>query len=96
MPTCSCCTWTRGDRERVGLAASSNVTTTIHRIDGQDVCRVHVEPSGHPVEAETTIADAKGQFVKKRKFFIRLNNGTRAVTDEEQRQRYIAQRWGGS
>jgi predicted HTH transcriptional regulator len=34
----------------VGLAAAANVTTTVHRVDGHDICRVHVEPSGHPVE----------------------------------------------
>jgi hypothetical protein len=27
-------------------------------------------------------------------FFIRLNNGTRAIGDERERERYIAQRWG--
>ena len=78
----------------VGLAAAANVTTTIHRLDGHDVCRVHVEPSGHPVEAEVTVADEQGQFAKERHFYVRLNNGTRAIKDEKERERYIAQRWG--
>jgi type I restriction enzyme R subunit len=78
----------------VGLAAAANVTTTIHHVDGHDVCRVHVEPSGHPVEAETTVADEQGRFGKKRLFYVRLNNGTRAIEDERERERFIAQRWG--
>jgi type I restriction enzyme R subunit len=77
----------------VGLAAAANVTTTIHHVDGHDLCRVHVEPSGHPVEAEVTTANDHGQLAKKRVFFIRLNNGTRAIEDERERERYIAQRW---
>jgi type I restriction enzyme R subunit len=78
----------------VGLAAAANVATTIHRVDGHDVCRVHVEPSGHPVEAEVTVVDERGQHRRERRFFIRLNNATRAIEDERDRQRYIAQRWG--
>ena len=79
----------------VGLAAAANVTTTIHYVDGHDVCRVHVEPSGHPVEAEITAVDEHGQFSRKRSFLVRLNNATRAIDDERERQRYIAQRWRG-
>ncbi len=78
----------------VGLAAAANVTTTIHQPDGHDLCRVHVEPSGHPVEAEVTVADRQGQFGRKRLLYVRLNNGTRAIEDERERERYIAQRWG--
>jgi type I restriction enzyme R subunit len=78
----------------VGLAAAANVTTTIHHVDGHDLCRVHVEPSGHPVDAEVTVADSPGQLARKRVFFIRLNNGTRAIEDDGERERYIAQRWG--
>jgi hypothetical protein len=39
--------------------------------------------------------DKQGQFSKKRMFFVRLNNATRAIEDEDERQRYIAHRWGG-
>jgi type I restriction enzyme R subunit len=77
----------------VGLAAAANVTTEIHHVDGHDVCRVHVEPSGHPVLADVTIADRQGQFSKKQLFFVRLNNATRSIEDERERERYIAQRW---
>ena len=78
----------------VGLAAAANITTTVHRVDGHDVCRVHVEPSGHPVDAEVTVVDDKGQFSKGQRFYVRLNNGTRAIDDERERERYVAQRWG--
>ncbi|MEX0754139.1 MAG: DEAD/DEAH box helicase family protein [Actinomycetota bacterium] len=78
----------------VGLAAASNVTTTVLRVDGHDLCRVHAEPSGHPVEAEVSMADRHGQFARKRLFYVRLNNGTRAIEDQVERERYIAQRWG--
>jgi type I restriction enzyme, R subunit len=78
----------------VGLAAAANVTTTIHHVDGHDLCRVHVEPSGHPVMAEVTLADERGRFAKKERFYIRLNNGTRAIEDQSECERYIAQRWG--
>ncbi len=78
----------------VGLAGAANATTTIHHVDGHDLCRVHVEPSGHPVDAEVTVSDRQGQFSKTRKFYVRLNNGTRAIDDERERQRYMAQRWG--
>ncbi|MEO8292756.1 MAG: RNA-binding domain-containing protein [Actinomycetota bacterium] len=78
----------------VGLAAAANVTTTVHHVDGHDVCRVHVEASGHPVEAEVTVVDRQGRSGKERRFYVRLNNGTRAIEDERERERYIAQRWG--
>jgi type I restriction enzyme, R subunit len=78
----------------VGLAAAANVTTLIHHVDGHDICRVHVEPSTFPAQAEVTVADAQGQFGKKTSFFVRLNNATREIEDELQVQRYIAQRWG--
>jgi predicted HTH transcriptional regulator len=77
-----------------GLAAAANVTTTIHRVGDHDLCRVHVEPSGHPVEAEVTVADGQGHFSKKQLFYVRLNNGTRVIEDERERERYVAQRWG--
>lgn len=78
----------------VGIAAASNVTTEVVSPNGEDVCRVHVEPSGHPVTATVTVADAKGQLIKKEAFYVRLNNGTRGITDEKEREKYIAARWG--
>jgi hypothetical protein len=37
----------------------SNVTTQIHTIDGEDLCRVHVRPCGFPIDA-TIVIDKKG------------------------------------
>lgn len=44
----------------VGAAAATNVTTQVHTVDGRDICRVHVKPSGHPVHADVTIVDQAG------------------------------------
>lgn len=75
----------------VGMAAATNVSTTVHTVDGHDLCRVHVSPSGHPVTAKvTTSQGVREQFV------VRLNNGTRAIDNEIELQHYIAQRWGAS
>ena len=78
----------------VGAAAATNVTTRIHTIDGRDLCRVHVKPCGHPVHAEVTIVDKQGQHAKKRIFYVRMNNGTRAIDNEAEVEKYIAGRWG--
>jgi type I restriction enzyme R subunit len=75
----------------VGLAAAANVTTQIQVINGDSLCRVHVEPCGHPVTAEISTEEGK-----KKAFFIRLNNGTKSIDDEVEVQRYIHQRWGDS
>jgi len=48
-----------------------------------DLCRVHVDPSGHPVRVGGV-------------FYIRLNNGTNAIEDDLEIERYIHQRWGDS
>lgn len=80
----------------VGAAAATNVTSQIHDIDGVDVCRVQVSPSGHPVHATVTTIDARGQHEKKARFYVRQGNGTREIADEPEIQRYVAQRWGAS
>ena len=46
------------------------------------------------MRATVTVADPKGQFVAKEAFFIRLNNGTREMTDAREIDKYIAGRWG--
>jgi type I restriction enzyme R subunit len=73
----------------VGLAAAANVTTDVHTVDHHDICRVHVQPSGHPVTATVTTSQGRQQ-----RFFVRINNSTRAIEDETEAQRYVAQRWG--
>jgi type I restriction enzyme, R subunit len=77
----------------LGETAASSVSTQIHTIDGADLCRVHVRPSGFPVDAKV-IVDKRGQFQKKTAFYIRIGNGTRDITDAAERQKYIASRWG--
>jgi len=72
----------------VGLAAAANVTTQIQTVDGKDVCRVHVEPSGHPVWAELPGTE-KGKPI----FFLRTNNSTQAANDELEIERDVQARW---
>jgi len=79
----------------VGPAAATYVTTKIERVNGGEVCRVHVRPSGHPVYANVTIA-SNGQHQKTSKFFVRVNNGTRSIDDAAEIERYIAERWPGT
>ena len=81
-------------KNAVALAAAANVTFAIHHVDGHDLCRVHADPSAHPVWAEVTVAEARGQLAKKQTFFFRYNNGTRSIEAEVEVQRDIAQRWG--
>jgi hypothetical protein len=78
----------------MGAAAVANVFTEFVTVDGKDVCRVHVKPSGHPVESSITI-EKKGQPEKKTSFFMRLNGQSREADTDEQKQLYVAQRWGG-
>lgn len=72
----------------VGIAAAANATTEVVSPNGDQICRVHVEPSGHPVTATVTVKGDKGQFAKEA-FFIRLNNGTREITDAQERENYF-------
>jgi hypothetical protein len=76
----------------VGEAAATYVTAQIHTIDGEDACRVHVEPSGHPVDA-TVHVQSGAQVDKRTAFYVRINNGTRAINDDIQREKDMASRW---
>ncbi len=78
----------------LGMAASANVGSEILEVGGKDLCRVHVRPSGFPVEAEVVEVDKKGQHQKKTLFYGRFGNGTRAITDPGERERYRIQIWG--
>ena len=55
-----------------GAAASSYLTVTFHEIDGEDICRVTVEPSGQPV----FVKDPKG---KDAILYLRVGNSTRSL-----------------
>lgn len=52
--------------------------------DGQELCRVDVAAGSQPAFAKTSKAD--------RVFFVRLNNSTRAVPEDEIAP-YAAHRW---
>ncbi len=78
----------------VGMAAAANVGQEILGVGGKDLCRVHVRPSGFPVEAEVVEVDKNGQHVKKKIFYGRFGNGTRAISDPKERERYKVQVWG--
>lgn len=78
----------------VGPAAAANVTHEILHVEGEDLCRVHVRPSGFPVEARITEVDKQSQHQKKKVFYGRFGGATRAVTDEAELERYKLQIWG--
>jgi type I restriction enzyme R subunit len=78
----------------VGMAAAANVGQEILEVGGKDLCRVHVKPSSFPVEATVVEVDKKGQHVEKKLFYGRFGNGTRAITDPTERERYKVQVWG--
>lgn len=73
--------------------AATAIVPPRHTIDGKDLCWVHVEPSGFLVEAEVTVLK-DGQRWKKTASYVRLNNKTAEITDEAEKKKYIAQRWG--
>ncbi len=77
----------------VGTAAATKVRARIHHVDGRDVCRVQVDPSGSPVDATVTVVK-KGQHEKQTNFYVRIGNGTEAL-DEDERETYVAGRWPG-
>ena len=53
-----------------------------------------MKPSSFPVEAEVVRVDKNGQHQKKRLFYGRFGNGTRAIADPSERERYKLQVWG--
>jgi type I restriction enzyme R subunit len=73
-----------------GALGHSAVMRTRARIatrEGHEICRLDVAPSARPVWARTS----KGDPI----FFVRMNNSTRALPDEEIRL-YLADRWPAS
>lgn len=58
----------------IGKPALANVSVSFEELDGQDVCCIEVRPSQTPVYAS-------GKQTKD--FFVRLNNGTRALDVQE-------------
>jgi type I restriction enzyme R subunit len=80
--------------QSMGAAAATNITTQMHTIDGKDLARAHVKPSGVPVDATVTVVDKQGQHSKKTAFYVRVGNGTKELDDTE-KAKYVAGRWGG-
>ena len=78
----------------VGPAAAANVTHELLHVAGEDLCRVHVRPSGFPVLARVTEVDKQDQHQKKTVFYGRFGGATRAVNDEAELERYKVQMWG--
>lgn len=77
----------------VGMAAAANVSHEILEVSGRDLCRVHVKPSGFPVDATVTEVDKSGQHKKTTLFYGRLGGSTRTITDPEEQERYKVQVW---
>ena len=80
-------------RGSMGEAAVTNMTVQVHHVDGHDLCRVHVLPSGHPVDAKVTRVNKQGQHEAKTAFYVRTGNGTHEFTDADEKAKYVAQRW---
>ncbi len=83
-------------KNALGAAAVANVTTEMFTVEGKDICRVHVRPSGFPVEAKVTIIDKQGQHVKQTNRYARINNGTHKFTKEDEWEKFKSQRWPGN
>lgn len=71
-----------------GEAATSQVSVAIHSVEGRDVARIHAEPSTFPI-----LQEVKTNVGVVRTLYVRLGNGTRAVIDPAEVDRYIAVRW---
>ena len=76
----------------MGDAAATNVRAQIHHVDGHDICRVQVDPSGFPVDATVIKQKPGGPKMTVTEFYVRRLNGTVAL-DIVERQKYLAQRW---
>ena len=68
----------------IGHAAVMRTRARITRHDGHDICRLDVARSSQPVWADTSN--------KQRIFFVRMNNSTRELPDDELAA-YLADRW---
>ena len=71
---------------RLGAYVLSLVTWQFHKVNGQDLARIQIDPSSHP------IYDHKGQ---QETFWHRTPVSTLAITDRKERAQIIATRWGG-
>jgi type I restriction enzyme R subunit len=72
---------------RLGHAAATLVEWEFFQIDGEDLCRVNVSPSGFPVY------DTKGN---QRILWWRFPTGTMGISDDREQQQIVLRRWQGS
>ncbi|MFT5268628.1 MAG: hypothetical protein ACI88C_002068 [Acidimicrobiales bacterium] len=79
----------------LGAAAVTNLSARIFTVEGHDVCRIHVKPSGFPVEAKVVIVDKKGQYVKQTNRYVRLPNKTHKFIDDSEWEKFKNYRWPG-
>ena len=70
-------------RSRLGDSAGALVEWRFHKVNGDDLARISIEPAGHPVY------DRKG---KAETFWRRTPVGTISVTDPKERDRIISRR----
>ena len=78
----------------LGKPATAHVAAQLHHVNGDNVCRVHVNPSPSPVMATVTVEDKDGQPSQVEKFFVRLNNTTQPLDDPDDQATYKSDRWG--
>lgn len=77
----------------MGDAAATMVRPAILHVDGHDICRVQVDPSGFPVEARVMYQKPGDPKEIRTDFFVRVANGTRAL-DAVEKEKYLLARWG--
>lgn len=77
----------------VGDAAATMVRPAILHVDGHDICRVQVDPSGFPVEGRVMYQKPGGPKEVRTEFFVRVANGTKAL-DAVEKEKYLLARWG--
>ena len=68
----------------MGKSAAALVDWEFFTIEGEDICRVSIDPSDHPV------FEKKGD---ESVFWWRTPVSTDKIDDEEERDRVIARRW---
>ncbi len=72
-------------RSRLGDAALDLTDWEFHTVDGKQLARISIEPSGHPIN------ERKGD---QEVFWNRTPTSTLAITDPAERDKIIARRWG--
>ncbi len=70
--------------EAIGRPAVTNVSIRFETVDGYDICRVDVQPSGMPVYVTS------GRGITD--FYVRINNSTRRLNTQEAVE-YIRVHW---